>query len=142
MNTPTTEPNEPYPVRFSVDYPDRSLNRTTTALRLFAAIPILVVLAAASGGTWDWSQGKGSTPLALGAGGLLCFGPLLMIVFRQKYPRWWFDFNLEFQRFTNRVWVYLALMDDRCPPPRMPSRSTLTTTIPMSQVISIAGCLW
>jgi hypothetical protein len=27
--------------------------------------------------------------------------------------RWWFDWNLELQRFTNRVGVYLALMDDR-----------------------------
>jgi hypothetical protein len=56
----------------------------------------------------------GST-VAAGAGGLLFFGPLLMIVFRQKYPRWWFDWNLELQRFTNRVSAYLALMDDRYP---------------------------
>ena len=55
------------------------------------------------------------TPVAFGAGGLLFFGPLLMILFRRKYPRWWFDFNLEFQRFANRAWVYLALMDDRYP---------------------------
>jgi hypothetical protein len=38
-----------------------------------------------------------------------------MIVFRQKYPHWWFDRNLEWQRFSNRVCVYLALMDDRYP---------------------------
>jgi hypothetical protein len=31
-----------------------------------------------------------------------------MILFRQKYPRWWFDWNLELQRFTNRVAAYLA----------------------------------
>ena len=49
------------------------------------------------------------------AGGLLFFGPPLMILFRQKYPRWWFDWNLELQRFTNRVGIYLALMDDRYP---------------------------
>src|SRR5215475_4496797 len=48
-------------------------------------------------------------------GGLLFFGPLLMIVFRQKYPRWWFDWNLELQRFINRVLIYCALMDDRYP---------------------------
>ena len=41
--------------------------------------------------------------------------PLLMILFRQKYPRWWFDFNLELLRFQNRVGVYVALMDDRYP---------------------------
>jgi len=43
------------------------------------------------------------------------FAPLLMLVFRQKYPRWWFDWNLELQRFGNRVGAYLALMDDRYP---------------------------
>jgi hypothetical protein len=110
MKTTTAQP---YPVQFSVDYPDRALNRTTTAFRAFAAIPILIVLTAVSGGTWQWSHNGGST--AAGAGGLLFFGPLLMIVFRQKYPRWWFDFNLEFQRFSNRVFAYLALMDDRYP---------------------------
>ena len=51
----------------------------------------------------------------IGAGGLLFLGPLLMILFRRKYPRWWFDWNLELQRFTSRVVVYLALMDDRYP---------------------------
>ena len=107
--------SQTYPVRFSVDYPDRALNRTTTAFRTLAAIPIFTVLAAVSGGTWQWSHESGSTPVALGAGGLLFFGPLLMILFRRKYPRWWFDFNLEFQRFANRAWVYLALMDDRYP---------------------------
>jgi hypothetical protein len=108
----TTTP--PYPVRFAVDYPDRPLNRTTTAFRIFAAIPILIVVAAVSGGTWQWSHEAGSTAVA-GAGGLLFLGPLLMIVFRRKYPRWWFDWNLELQRFTNRVGVYVALMDDRYP---------------------------
>ena len=103
-----------YPVRYSVDYPDRPLNRVTTAFRAVVAIPIFVVLAAVSGGVWEWSTGSGKTTAAA-AGGLLFFGPLLMILFRRKYPRWWFDFNLELQRFTNRVAAYLALMDDRYP---------------------------
>ena len=94
-----------HPVQYTVDYPDRPLNRTTTALRLFAAIPILAVLTTVSGGT----------TFAAGAGGILFLAPLLMIVFRRKYPRWWFDFNLELQRFTNRVWAYLTLLDDRYP---------------------------
>jgi hypothetical protein len=68
--------------------------------------------------------------VAVGAGGLLFFGPLLMILFRQKYPRWWFDWNLELQRFTNRVGIYLALMDDRYPPPTTTSRCTSTTPTP------------
>jgi hypothetical protein len=50
-----------------------------------------------------------------GAGGLLFFGPLLMILFRQKYPRWGFEWNRELMRFSNRVGIYLALMDDRYP---------------------------
>jgi hypothetical protein len=104
-----------YPVQFSVDYPDRQLNRLTTAFRIFVAIPILIVLGTVSGGTWQWSSEQGTTAVAAGEGGLLFFGPLLMILFRQKYPRWWFDWNLELQRFTNRVGIYLALMDDRYP---------------------------
>ena len=104
-----------YPVRFSVDYPDRTLNRATTFFRIIVAIPILVVLGAVSAGTWEWTSDNGTTTGTAGAGGLLFFGPLLMIVFRQKYPRWWFDWNLELQRFSNRVGVYLALMDDRYP---------------------------
>jgi hypothetical protein len=105
-----------YPVQLSVDYPDRPLNRVTTAFRIFVAIPILVVLGSVAGSSWEWSSGTtSSTVAASGAGGLLFFGPLLLILFRQKYPRWWFDWNLELQRFSNRVGIYLALMDDRYP---------------------------
>jgi hypothetical protein len=104
----------PYPVQFSVDYPDRPLNRVTTFFRIFVAIPIVIVLGTVSGGAWQWSYEQGGY-VAAGAGGLLFLGPLLMILFRQKYPRWWFDWNLELQRFSNRVSAYLALMDDRYP---------------------------
>jgi Domain of unknown function (DUF4389) len=104
-----------YPVQFAVEYPDRALNRVTTAFRIFVAIPILIVLGAVSGETWQWSTESGTRTVAAGAGGLLFFAPLLMILFRQKYPRWWFDWNLELQRFENRVGAYLALMDDRYP---------------------------
>jgi Domain of unknown function (DUF4389) len=104
-----------YPVQFSVDYPDRALNRASTAFRIVLVIPIAILLGAVSGGTWQWSSGQHTMEAAAGAGGLLFFGPLLMILFRQKYPRWWFDWNLELLRFSNRVGVYLALMDDRYP---------------------------
>jgi hypothetical protein len=103
-----------YPVRFSVDYPERDLDRVATFFRLFTAIPIVIVLGSVSGGTWQWGSDRG-TVVAAGAGGLLFFGPLLMILFRQKYPRWWFDWNLELLRFSNRVGIYLGLMDDRYP---------------------------
>ena len=104
-----------YPVSFSVDYPDRELNRMTSFFRIFTVIPIAIVLGTVAGGTWEWSYGNSATGVAAGTGGLLLFGPMLMIVFRQKYPRWWFDWNLELQRFSSRVFVYLALMDDRYP---------------------------
>jgi hypothetical protein len=108
------QPSE-YPVQFSVDYPDRPLNRLTTVFRIFVAIPIVIVLGAVAGGTWQWSYDNGSTAVVAGTGGVLFFAPLLMILFRQKYPRWWFDWNLELQRFSNRVIAYFALMDDRYP---------------------------
>jgi hypothetical protein len=104
-----------YPVQLSIDYPDRDLNRVTTAFRIFTVIPIAIVLGTVAGGSWEWSYPNGTTATAAGAGGVLFFGPLLMILFRQKYPRWWFDWNLELQRFATRVSVYLALMDDRYP---------------------------
>ena len=104
-----------YPVSFSVDYPDRQLDRVTSFFRIFTVIPIGIVLGTVAGGTWEWSYRNGTSGAAAGAGGLLFFGPLLMILFRQKYPRWWFDWNLELQRFSNRVLIYLALMDDRYP---------------------------
>jgi len=104
-----------YPVSFSVDYPARDLDRVTSFFRIFTIIPIGIVLGAVAGGTWQWTHGNGTAGAAAGAGGLLFFGPLLMILFRQKYPRWWFDWNLELQRFVNRVLIYLALMDDTYP---------------------------
>jgi uncharacterized protein DUF4389 len=104
-----------YPVQFSVDYPARPLDRLTTAFRVFTVIPIAIVLATVAGSTWQSSDRSGSMVVAAGAGGLLFLGPLLMILFRQKYPRWWFDWNRELLRFTNRVTAYLALMDDRYP---------------------------
>jgi hypothetical protein len=107
--------NDTYPVEFSVDYPERPLDRLTTAFRLFTAIPILIVLGVISGGAWSFSTDGGGGGRTAAAGGLLFLGPLLLILFRQKYPRWWFNWNLELLRFSNRVTVYLALMDDRYP---------------------------
>ncbi len=104
-----------YPVQFSVEYPDRDLNRLSTAFRIIAAIPILVVLTALAGGSAKWGSGANGEWVAAGGGGLLVVPTLLMIVFRQKYPRWWYDFNLELLRFQNRVGVYVGLLDDRYP---------------------------
>jgi len=108
-----------YPAQVDVAYPDRPLNRLTTGLRIFTIIPIAIVLATVSGQTWSWYGGHGAThagrTVVVSAGGLLFAGPLLMILFRQKYPRWWFDWNLELTRFSSRVALYGALLDDRYP---------------------------
>jgi hypothetical protein len=106
---------EAYPVQFTVEYPDRPLDRLTTGLRILVAIPILIVLGAVSGGGGWESSAEDAPSTAAAAGGLLFCGPVLLILFRRKYPRWWFDWNLELQRFGNRVGAYLALMDDRYP---------------------------
>jgi len=104
-----------YPVTLSIDYPDRPLNRLTTFFRIFVIIPIAIVLGAVSGNTWQWSSNDHTTTVATSAGGLLVLAPLLMILFRRKYPRWWFDFNLQLLRFSVRVGAFLALMGDQYP---------------------------
>jgi hypothetical protein len=107
--------NDDYPVTLSVDYPDRALDRLSSAFRIFTVIPIALVLATLGGNSaGGWDEGRGTT-VAAGGAGLLVIPPLLMILFRQKYPRWWFDWNLELLRFTNRVGTYGALMNDRYP---------------------------
>src|SRR5438067_8568111 len=101
-----------YPVQFDVDFPSRPLDRLTTAFRLLAAIPIVVVLTMLTGEMFR----DDDTTNTVVIGGAAVFLPLvLMLVFRQKYPRWWFDWNLNLLRFSNRVTAYLALLDDRYP---------------------------
>lgn len=102
-----------FPLSFSVDYPDRPLNRLTTGLRFLWIIPIGVILALVGSGnisiegesySWSWA-----------VGGILFFPVLLMLLFRRKYPRWWFDWNLQLTRFTARVGAYALLLRDEYP---------------------------
>jgi hypothetical protein len=105
------EPSD-YPVTFSVEYPDRKLSRLTTFFRIFTVIPIFIVASLLSGGG-SYAGEYGSWG---GAGvALLTFPLVLMLLFRKKYPRWWFDWNLELMRFGNRIGIYVFLMDDRYP---------------------------
>jgi len=102
-----------YPVQFDVDFPSRPLDRLTTAFRLLLAIPIVVVITMLTGETL---RNHDDTTNTIVIGGAAVFLPLvLMLVFRQKYPRWWFDWNLNLLRFSNRITAYLALLDDRYP---------------------------
>ena len=110
------QPTTQYPVQFSVDYPDRALNRLTTAFRIFVVIPIAIVLGCGVGRNVAVDLRRQDLARWRRARAVCCFSlRLLMILFRRKYPRWWFDWNLELQRFGNRVGVYVALMDDRYP---------------------------
>ena len=101
--------DSPYPVQFSVDYPEEPRDRLSVLLRFIIAIPIVIVIGAVSG------QSGGIQSFGGAAGGTLFIAPLLMIVFRQKYPRWWFDWNLALSRFTNRVAAYIFMMGDAYP---------------------------
>ena len=103
-----------YPVQFDVDLPTRPLDRLTTGLRIFAAIPILILLGLLSRDAVQGGDHHTTTTFASGVG-LLFLPIVLMLLFRQKYPRWWFDWNLNLLRFSNRVTAYLALLDDRYP---------------------------
>ena len=102
----------PYPVRFDVDFPARPLGRLATAFRIILALPIVVVLTMLTSMMAQNDHNRGTIALAAG----VLFLPLVvMLLFRQKYPRWWFDWNLNLLRFSNRVTAYLALLDDRYP---------------------------
>ena len=87
--------NQPYPVQFDVDYPEGGRNRLTTLIRPIMAIPIEAV--------------------NLFVNGSLVVAPFLLILFRAKYPRWWFDWNLEMRRFTARINAYWSLLRDEYP---------------------------
>ena len=103
-----------YPLTFSVDYPERELSRLTTFFRVFVAIPIAVVLGLVSGAAFGGSyDSSGGTYIA--AGGILFLPPLVMLLFRQKYPVWWANWNRELLRFSNRVHAYFWLMSDEYP---------------------------
>ena len=92
---------ENYPARLEVDYPEQ-LNRITTLLRVIWIVPILVILVLLSGGEEGIATG-------------LAVATALMIVVRQRYPRWWFDFSRELTRFEGRLTAYLALLTDQFP---------------------------
>jgi|SRR5689334_20975494 hypothetical protein len=115
MSMPAAE--SAYPARLEIDYPNE-LNRVTTAFRIFLVIPIAIVLSALTMGVTQTTYTKGGEAVTSTSGGIasgLFIATLLMILFRQRYPRWWFDFALELARFSMRVGAYFALLTDKYP---------------------------
>ena len=104
-----------YPVQYGVDYPDGDRNRLSALFRIVLVIPILVVVALVSGYTSSGDPTIDEVISPLFAGGIVWTATLLMLLFRQKYPRWWFDWNLELQRFGARVGAFLFLLRDEYP---------------------------
>ena len=107
----------PYPATLDIDYPERKLNKLTSFFRIFTAIPIWIILALIVGISFQSNKGayQSGWHYQYGMTGILVLPALLMIVFRQKYPKWWFDWNLWLSRFSMRVSAYLALMRDEYP---------------------------
>ncbi len=113
-----------YPAALSIDYPDK-LDRMTTFFRLFMLIPIAIIFGLISGSGQTVTRtvfvdqsGDILRTMRTTGGGLLMAIPVavaLMIVFRQSYPRWWFDFLCELTRFQNRLGAYASLLTDKYP---------------------------
>src|SRR5256885_10622844 len=108
-----------YPVTFTVDFPDRDLDRLTTAFRIIVAIPIAVVLTLLTGASLHYvttSDASRETVTLATGGGVLFLPRVLMILFRQKYPRWGFDWKLPELPISNPVRAYPSFVDDHHPP--------------------------
>ena len=103
--------SDEYPAFLDIEYPDRELNRLTTFFRPIVVVPIAIVLSLLSGPSAHGSSDR----FWFAAGGILVLPTMLMLVFRRKYPGWWFDWNLELTRFSTRVAAYLALLGDEYP---------------------------
>lgn len=110
-------PQQPYAARLEIDYPEK-LDRFTTFFRLIWIIPIMIIWSLVSAATsWTVVTETGET-ITRSSGGItagLFLATMLMIVFRERYPRWWFDFAREFARFAMRVGAYLVLLTDKYP---------------------------
>ena len=103
-----------YPASLSVDYPEKPLNRLTTFFRPITVIPIAIILGLLSGSSFEYTIDNTAYEMAAG-GGVLFLALVLMILFRQKYPKWWFDWNLALTKFSCRVGVYMLLLRDEYP---------------------------
>ena len=98
----------------SIDYPDRALNRLTTFFRLFTVIPILIILCLITASS-STQEATTNPRWEYAAGGIVVLPIVLMLLFRQKYPEWWFDWNVALTKFSTRVEAYFMLLRDEYP---------------------------
>ncbi len=104
----------PYPVAFDVEYPTDKRNRVTVLFRGVLAIPVILLLEMFINSSSAYS-GDSSSQAAVTVGGFLFLPTLLLLLFRHRYPRWWFDFNVNLLGFTMRVLMYVYLLRDEYP---------------------------
>ena len=119
LATPPTPPTDSatatYPVNLNVDYPEGPRNRTTVFFRLILAIPVLVLLELFVQYSSTSSTVFPGAQTATALGGFIFLPTLLLLLFRHRYPRWWFDFNVQLLAFVNRVGIYVYLLRDEYP---------------------------
>lgn len=113
----TAHPQDSYPARLEIDYPEE-LDRFTTFFRIIWIVPILIIYGLLTAGGADSVSKETGAHVSGASGGIvagLFVATVLMLVFRQRYPRWWFDFARELARFGARIGAYLALLTDQYP---------------------------
>lgn len=103
----------PYPVTLDIDYSDKS-DRLTAFFRLILVIPIVIILGLLLDNNVGPEYGEYVDERTFGVG-LIFIPTLLMILFRQKYPKWWYNFNLELAKFCTRIGAYVFLLRDEYP---------------------------
>jgi len=103
-----------YPVTLDIDYSDKS-DRLTAAFRIILIIPIFIILALISGTNSTDEESAKAVRWGVEAGGAIIIPTLLMILFRQKYPKWWYNWNFELTKFATRVGAYFFLLRDEYP---------------------------
>jgi hypothetical protein len=103
----TTPTPKPFPyAKLSIACPPRS-DRLTAFFRIFCAIPVMIILVLMSG--FHSKEASWIAP------GILFLPTVLVLLFRKKYPRWWFDWNYALTKFSYRIQAYILLLRDEYP---------------------------
>lgn len=127
MAAPVNTPGAPYPADVAIEYPDRDLDRVSTLLRPLFILPAALILALISGGRVYLGHTGAHT---VGSGGGLFVAVALLLAFRGRYPRWWYDWNVAVTAFSLRILAYATLLTDRYPSTEEPQGVRLSLPYP------------